>query len=294
MGRSKRCSATLSADLPERALLNQVAWWWMMAVLFLAVVLSLLPRSSSREERAAEGAPPLVRGSFYRWAATALTLWRLLCDLRLAVSGLRLHDLATHRAKDGELLDPWHQKRAELANVRSQPAGAGTPSCKRWWSEEDGDRWDLRSNAFHYRPPIPGSSTIACERCSEEWSAKESGSFPTGRAINVESGRCVPERLPPKSRSTRSPLAFPSPPRPICAPITRASSKRKYHDVETHKCGEQGLLSAEMKRRRGMEVSDADLEREAKILESEREKSEKRKERWEKRNYFGGSGRAKP
>lgn len=158
--------------------------------------------------------------------------------------------------------------------------------------EHDGDQWDLRSNALHDRPN-PWIVNDRMRKMQRRMIGKGKWylSYWTGfqcREWELRTGE-QPELIVVNKLWSR----IPSPSQVFFkGPYVPSELSLKTEEVKRIECSDSHLLPAYIKRRYGLEISEADLERERRLEQQMQRRDERNKRSWLRRKNFGGDGAA--
>ena len=153
--------------------------------------------------------------------------------------------------------------------------------------DHEKNHWDLLNNSFDYRPNpwIVNDRMRKMQRRmtgKSKWYLNYWGKFQC-REWLLRTAE-MPDRVIVKKLKTRIPppsKTFLKPYRPRELPVSS-------EELKSTSCGVASKLTAEMKRRRGMPLTDVDLEQEEKVFKKMEERDERTRKSWKNRRSFGG------
>ncbi len=153
--------------------------------------------------------------------------------------------------------------------------------------EEDGDRWDIRNNAFGYRPN-PWIINDRMRKMQRRMAGKGKWYLRFWASYQCREWELATGEPPKEIEVSKIITRIPTP--------DMVAQKGPYHPrklrstevaIQTHKCSREGRLPLYMKERYGFPITEADLEEARKAAEAYDRKFLKRKENWDKRKDFG-------
>lgn len=153
--------------------------------------------------------------------------------------------------------------------------------------EADGDRWDLRNNAFTYRPN-PWIVNDRMRKMQRRMSDKGKWYLRYWAAYHCRDWALRTGEMPERIVITKLVTRIPGPKK-----VKRKGwydprrLKVKEHDLQEHKCAGRGELPAYMLERRGLPVPEAAAQRAADRVERDEKKWERRRTQWAKRKDWG-------
>ncbi len=279
---------------------------WLLAIVLTATVFRLLRPTAIDVARSREPGPALAYGALGRALALGAVVWHSTA-------------VAMHLFPSYAIFAKWRGPARSIFG--SWLSGTGTTQS---WSmfapnpprantfmktvvvTEDGERWDLRNNAFSYRPNpwiindrmrkmhrrMVGKSKWYLRYWADyhcrEWALEHGGQKPAEIDIKKLVTHIPPPEVvnlwqPRKNKGRVEPRSGAVSGRPY---VPRQLRVREY-DVQTYKCGEGGELPLFMKERYGLPVTDEDRQKAARLEEREARKYQNRKETWERRRDWG-------
>jgi len=272
--------------------LGTITYWWLGLIAVVGLVFRFLPPRAVDIRRAREPGPALAYGSLGRCLALGALVYHS------AAVGLSLFPkypiLNKWRSPAAGVFGGWLRGSATNQSWRMfapNPPRSNT-FLKTVVIEDDGDRWDLRNNSFHYRPNpwiwndrmrkmqrrMAGKGKWylrywASWQC-REWTL-ETGEMP----YQIEASKIITKIPGPDAVAKKGPYH----PRKLRA---------KERHIQDHKCKGKGELPLYMKERYGLPITEEDrnqAEREAQRYER---KFANRKTTWENRRDWGNWGKA--
>jgi hypothetical protein len=271
---------------------TDLTWWgrgWLLSCLLVAVVFRFLPPRTLDLKRAEEPGPALAYGAPGRFLALAFVVYHA------AAVGISLFP-------SYPLFSKWRSSVRSVLEATDWLKGTGTAQSWEMFApnpprsntfmktvvvEADGDRWDLRNNAFHYRPDpwIWNDRMRKMQRrmvAKGKWYLRYWAHFQC-REWALERGE-QPVRVDILRIVTRIPT-----PDMVAekGPYHPRKLQPKESDVQTHKCTGEGELPLFMKERYGLPITEADLARAEREAEQYERKFQNRKDQWDKRKDWG-------
>ena len=272
--------------------LGRLAWQWLGLIALVALVFRLLPPRAADIRAAREPGPALAYGALGR---------------SLILFAVMYHSLAVGLSllPSFPIINKWRSPAASIFG--SWLRGTGTNQSWRMFApnpprsntflktvviEQDGDRWDLRNNAFHYRPNpwiwndrmrkmqrrMAGKGKWYL-RYWAAWQCREWTLLTGEMPKEIEISKIITNIPPPDAVAEKGPYH------------PRKLRPRERH-IQTHACTGDGELPLTMKERYGLPITEEDR------VEAEREaqrfarKFQNRKTSWENRRDWGNWAKA--
>ncbi len=153
--------------------------------------------------------------------------------------------------------------------------------------EDDGDEWDLKNNAFDYRPN-PWIFNDRMRKMQRRMVGKGKWYLRYWSHFQCREWALEHEEVPEKIVITKLVTRIPGPDKVAeKGPYHPRKLRVREHDVQDHKCTGDGELPAYMLERRGLEVTAKAQARADKDDEARERKYETRREQWAKRKDYG-------
>lgn len=273
--------------------LQRLTWAWMGLIAVTAAVFRFL-RPPAKDVRLAKASgPAMVTSAFGRSVVLLAVVWHA------AAVGLSLFPKYP-------IFNKWRAPGA--AAFGSWLRGTGTSQSWRMFApnpprsntflktvvvEADGDRWDLRNNAFHYRPNpwiINDRMRKMQRRMAGKgkwylryWSAWQCREWTLERGempVEVDISKLITRIPPPDAVAEKGPYH----PRKL---------KARERHIQNHKCKGDGELPLYMKERYGLPITEEDIAKAEREAERYERKFKNRRTTWENRRDWGNWGKAK-
>ncbi|MEM9454594.1 MAG: hypothetical protein AAGF11_10475 [Myxococcota bacterium] len=266
---------------------GELTYWWLGLIAVTSLAFRFMPPRAIDIRRAREPGPALAYGALGRSMALGAVVFHS------AAVGLSLFPKYP-------ILNKWRSPASSVFG--SWLRGTGTNQSWRMFApnpprsntflktvviEDDGDRWDLRNNAFHYRPNpwiwndrmrkmqrrMAGKGKWylrywAAWQC-REWTLK-TGQMP----YEIELSKIITKIPGPNAVAEKGPYH----PRKL---------RPKERHLQDHTCQGKGELPLYMKERYGLPVSEEDRAEAAREAERYGRKFANRKKSWENRRDWG-------
>jgi len=267
--------------------LGRLAYGWMALIAFTALVFRFLPPRAAQIRRAHEPGPTLAYGALGRSVILLAVVYHAAA-------------VGTSLFPKYPILNKWRGPAASVFGGWLR--GTGTSQSWRMFApnpprsntflktvvvEQDGDRWDLRNNAFHYRPNpwiwndrmrkmqrrMAGKGKWYLRYWSawqcREWTLK-TGEMP----YEIDISKLITKIPPPDAVHEKGPYH------------PRKLKVRERH-IQTHKCKGDGELPLVMLERYGMAVTDEDRQKAEREEKRHERKFNNRRTTWENRRDWG-------
>ncbi|MCH9679851.1 MAG: hypothetical protein K0V04_00330 [Deltaproteobacteria bacterium] len=271
---------------------GELTYYWMGLIAVVALVFRLLPANAAAIRRAREPGPALAYGTLGRALALLALVWH---------AGA----VGTSLLPSYPILNKWRSPSA--ASFGGYLRGTGTNQSWRMFApnpprsntflktvvvEHDGDRWDLRNNAFHYRPNpwiwndrmrkmqrrMAGKGKWYL-RYWAAWQCREWTLLTGETPYEIEISKLITRIPPPDAVAEKGPYH----PRKLRA---------KERHIQTHKCKGDGELPVFMKERYGIPTTEEEREKADRDAERYLRKFSSRRTTWDNRRDMGNWGRA--
>ncbi len=278
--------------------LDDFVYLWFGACLLTAVCFRLwwLRRRMPTPEQIG-GGPALAYGTFGRTVALLLVLWHGGAIVSVLFPGYPVFN--TFRGKMRSFFSWWVSSTATTQSWRMfapNPPRANS-FMKTVVVEQDGTRWDLQNNSLKNRPN-PWIWNDRMRKMQRRMMGKGKWYLKHWAAFQCREWMLRTGSMPARIEVDKIWYRIPTPEQVTSMgyynPYTRPT--RKKH-VQTNRCKEEDL-PLRFKQRRGLPVSDEDIEQAEAGEEAELRKFSTRRRTWEqRRNFFGGFSRkekAKP
>jgi hypothetical protein len=272
--------------------LGTLTWQWLGLCAAVALVFRLLPPRAADLRRAREPGPALAYGALGRSLALLAVVYHA------AAVGLSLLPsypiLNKWRSPAASLFGEW--LRVTATNQSWQMFAPNPPRSNTFLKtvviEENGDRWDLRNNAFHYRPNpwiwndrmrkmhrrMAGKGKWYL-RYWATWQCRE-WTLATGRVpVKIEMSKIITNIPTPDAVAAKGPYH------------PRKLKPRESH-LQDQACKGEGELPLSMKERHGLPITDEDRREAEAKAERYARKFNTRKSSWESRRDFGNWAKA--
>jgi len=271
---------------------GDLAWQWVGLCAVVALVFRLLPPRAADIRRAREPGPALAYGALGRSLALFAVLYHALA---VGLSLLPSYPILNKwRSPAASIFGGW--LRGTGTNQSWQMFAPNPPRSNTFLKtvvvEADGDRWDLRNNAFHYRP----NPWIWNDRMRKmhrrmvgkgkhylrdwaEWQCRE-WALATGETpVEIEMYK-ITTNIPPPEQVAEKGWYDP-----------RKLKARESH-LQSQSCKGDGELPLYMKERYGLPASDEDRSKAELAADRYARKFNNRKSSWENRRDFGNWAKA--
>jgi hypothetical protein len=271
---------------------GDLAWQWVGLCAVVALVFRLLPPRAADIRSAREPGPALAYGALGRALALLAVLYH---SLAVGLSLLPSYPILNKwRSPAASIFGGWLRG---TGTSQSWAMFAPNPPrsnqfLKTVVVEADGDRWDLRNNAFHYRPnpwiwndrmrKMHRRMVGKGKHYLRDWAAWQcrEWALATGETpVEIDMLKIVTNIPSPDAVAEKGPFH----PRKLKA--------RESH-LQTTACKGAGELPLSMKERYGLPISDEDRAKGELDAQRYARKFQNRKASWENRRDFGNWGKA--
>jgi hypothetical protein len=272
---------------------------WMVLVAVVALAFRLLPPRAAdiraaREPGPSSGSPaaPLAYGAFGRALALLAVMYH---SLAVGLSLLPSYPILNKwRSPAASIFGGW--LRGTATNQSWQMFAPNPPRSNTFLEtvvvEADGDRWDLRNNAFHYRPNpwiwndrmrkmhrrMAGKGKHYLKDWAT-WQCREWELATGEKPVEVEMSSIVTNIPSPEAVAEKGPYH----PRKL---------KPRKRQLQTQTCKGAGELPLQTKERHGLPITDEDRAKAEIVAERRARKFASRKSSWDGRRDFGNWAKA--
>ncbi|MEM7158815.1 MAG: hypothetical protein AAF799_38590 [Myxococcota bacterium] len=272
--------------------LARVTYGWVALIAVTGLVFRFLPPRAADIRRAREPGPALAYTAFGRALALGAVVYHT------AAVGLSLLPkypiLNKWRSPAASVFSGWLRGTGSNQSWRMfapNPPRSNT-FLKTVVVEHDGDRWDLRNNAFHYRPNpwiwndrmrkmqrrMAGKGKWYL-RYWAAWQCREWTLLTGEMPYEIEISKIITRIPPPDAVAKKGPYH----PRKL---------HPKERHIQTHKCKGDGELPLYMLERYGLEITEDDRAKAEKEAERYERKFKNRRTTWDNRRDMGNWGKA--
>jgi hypothetical protein len=264
--------------------------WWTLAVVVVAAILGLRRRSPDDAPGRLGKGPVIAAGSLTRTLSLLFCLWHATTVATILFPAYPI--FAKWRAIAKRPFSPYTRVSGVTQSWKmfAPNPPRGNSFMQTIVVEADGDRWDLRSNAFSYRPN-PWIFNDRMRKMQRRMVGKGKWYLRYWASFQCREWALATGELPQEIRVNK--LVTPIPKPEVVwrnGPYVPRELKVRNKHVQTHECRRKGELPAYMKERYGLELSAQDLETQEREAERARKRAEARRRSWERRKDFGGTG----
>lgn len=262
--------------------------YWAYGAMAAALAFAWRRRNArDRAEMVGEG-PPLAAGTLARTASLVFSLWHVAA-------------VATTLFPSYPIFSSWRtvarRPTAEYVRVFSltqswKMFSPNPPRSNTFMQtvvvEQNGDRWDLRNNAFTDRP-FPWIVNDRMRKMQRRMVGKGKWYLRYWASYQCREWTLATGRMPLEIEVNRLVTKIPKPEHVFRKGPYRPSDLKVYEKhVQTHQCERKGELPIYMKERHGLALSEEDLADKAKEAERADKRAQARRRSWERRKDFGG------
>ncbi len=272
--------------------LPQLTYYWMGLIALTALVFRFIPPNAAAIRRAREPGPALVYGPLGR------SLILLAVVFHAGAVGLSLFP-------SYPIFNKWRSPAA--GTFGGYLRGTGTNQSWRMFApnpprsntflktvvvEHDGDRWDLRNNAFHYRPN-PWIWNDRMRKMQRRMAGKGKWYLRYWASWQCREWTLLTGEMPYEIEISKLITRIPGPDAVAeKGPYHPRKLRAKERHIQTHKCKGDGELPLTMKQRYDLPVTDAEIDAADKDADRYLRKFNSRKSSWDNRRDFGNWDKA--
>ncbi len=271
---------------------GELTYWWLALCVVVSLVFRLLPARAADIRRAREPGPALAYGALGRSLALFAVMYH---SLAVGLSLLPSYAILNKwRSPAASVFGSW--LRGTGTNQSWQMFAPNPPRSNTFLKtvvvEADGDRWDLRNNAFHYRPN-PWIWNDRMRKMQRRMAGKGKWYLRYWASWQCREWTLATGEVPREIEMFKITTNIPSP--------DAVAEKGPYHPrklrpreshLQDHPCTGEGELPLFMKERYGLPITDEDRQKAERDAERYARKFNSRKQSWENRRDFGNWAKA--
>jgi hypothetical protein len=271
---------------------GDLTYQWMALVAVVALVFRLLPPRAVDIRRAREPGPALAYGALGRALALLAVVYH---SLAVGLSLLPSYPILNKwRSPAASIFGEW--LRGTATNQSWSMFAPNPPRSNQFLKtvvvEADGDRWDLRNNAFNYRPN-PWVWNDRMRKMHRRMVGKGKHYLRDWAAWQCREWALATGETPVEIQMYKITTNIPSPDQVAeKGPFHPRKLKPRESHLQDQACKGEGELPLFMKERYGLPITDEDRREAELAAERYAKKFQSRKTSWENRRDFGNWAKA--
>jgi hypothetical protein len=272
--------------------IGDLAYEWLALIAAVALVFRFLPPRAADIRAAREPGPALAHGAFGRSLILFAVLYH---SLAVGLSLLPSYPIINKwRSPAASIFGGW--LRGTGTSQSWQMFAPNPPRSNTFLKtvviEDDGERWDLRNNAFHYRPN-PWIWNDRMRKMHRRMAGKGKWYLRYWASWQCREWALATGELPQKIEMAKITTNIPSPDAVAeKGPFHPRKLKPRESHLQDHPCKGDGELPLYMKERYGLPITEDDRNKAEIAAERYSRKFTNRKSSWENRRDFGNWAKA--